>query len=179
MAFWLDFIKHVEEGEEMAKKTHKVPAKRGAFGKPPKGTKAPKRALKAKAKSSRPKGPRSQSLPGMSEVRNTRLDNICEGIAEERQQKNAADLEEKQLTSTALQVMQSSKISAYRHAGVELARVPGAEKLRVRLTKETGDSEVSEGKTTIAGSDDDDQDIDGQDGIDDGPEDLDGEQAEA
>lgn len=143
----------------MAKKTHKVPpkAKRPAFGKVPKSNnykgKATAAANKARAK---PKGPRSQALPGMGagEVRNTKLDNICEGIAEERAAKNAADLEEKQLTSTALQVMQSSKVSAYRHAGVELARVPGAEKLRVRLTKETGDSEVSEGKTTIAGQED-------------------------
>src|ERR1700755_2941656 len=117
----------------MAKKTHKAPAapkvKRPAFGKAPKGA---KEAAKA-AKSSKPaaKGPRSQALPGMGQIRNVRLDNICEGIAGERAAKNKADQEEKGLTSTALQVMQQSKIGAYRHAGVELARVPGAEKLRV------------------------------------------------
>jgi hypothetical protein len=151
MALWLDFVKHVSEGERMAKKTHKVPA-RGRFGKPAKGAKPPKAK---KASKPRAKGPRSQALPGMGQVRNSKLDNICEGIAEERAASNAANQEEKQLTSTALQVMQASKVTAYRHAGVELSRVPGAEKLRVRLTKETGDAEVTEGKTTVAGAEDD------------------------
>ncbi len=55
---------------------------------------------------------------------------------------NTARVEEQQLIATALQVMVEHKIAVYRHARVELARVPGAEKLRVRMTKEEGDAEV-------------------------------------
>jgi len=53
---------------------------------------------------------------------------------------NAAKLEEQGLISSALQAMQKDGRSVYRHARIELARVPGAEKLRVRLTKEEGDA---------------------------------------
>lgn len=34
------------------------------------------------------------------------------------------------------------EVTVYKHAGIELARMPGAEKLRVRVTKETGDAQV-------------------------------------
>lgn len=58
---------------------------------------------------------------------------------------NAARTEEQSLIQAALKVMQGSAIQAYRHAGVELSRVPGGEKLRVRLVKEQDDAEVSSG----------------------------------
>ena len=56
---------------------------------------------------------------------------------------NKAKTEEKGLINSALQEMQAKKITTYHHAGIELARVPGAEKLRVRLTKaaDEGDDE--------------------------------------
>ena len=85
-------------------------------------------------------GPRSQTLPGMEQVRRGALDNICEGIHDCRQQKNAALVEEGRLDVSALQFMVREQIVVYRHAGIELARIPGAEKLRVRVTKETGDA---------------------------------------
>lgn len=109
----------------MAKKrgsTKKAKAKRGVSG-------AGKR-----------RGPRSQALPGLEQVRSQRLDNICEGIGEERETMNKAKIEEKGLIQSALQEMQKRGISIHRRGGVELARVPGAEKLRVRLTKEQGDA---------------------------------------
>jgi hypothetical protein len=84
----------------------------------------------------------------MEQVRNKRLDNICEGIADERAQKNRCDLEEKGLIQSALKAMQQANISVYKHGGVELARVPGSEKLRVRLTKDQGDAEVTGGTTS-------------------------------
>jgi len=86
------------------------------------------------------KGPRSQVLPGMEQVRSRKLDNLCEAIAECRAQKNAAVTEEKSLDATALQVMVGEGLAVYRHGGVELARIPGAEKLRVRMTREEGDA---------------------------------------
>lgn len=80
----------------------------------------------------------------MEQSRNVRLDNICEGVANERGIMNAASLEEKSLVQSALQVMQAKGIQVYKHAGVEMARVPGSEKLRVRLTKQTGDADEND-----------------------------------
>jgi hypothetical protein len=76
----------------------------------------------------------------MEQVRNRRLDNICEAIGDARDQINAAKQEEQGSIQAALQVMQRDGVQVYRHARVELARIPGAEKLRVRMTKEEGDA---------------------------------------
>lgn len=91
-----------------------------------------------------PRGARSQALPGMDQVRNTRLDNLCEGMAESRRAMAQARTTENGDIVAALQEMQRKQVSVYRHAGIELARVPGAEKLRVRLTKEEGDADADD-----------------------------------
>lgn len=88
----------------------------------------------------KPRAPRSRVLPGLASVRSGKLDNLCEGIGDERAKKNAAVLEEEKLKASALQVMVAERLTVYRHAKVELCRIPGAEKLRVRLTKEEGDA---------------------------------------
>lgn len=91
--------------------------------------------------------PRSQTLPGMEQVRSQRLDSLCEDIADARQRGNAAKSDEAGSVQAALQDMQKSTDkfpngrTVYKHAGVELARIPGADKLRVRLTKEQGDAD--------------------------------------
>lgn len=89
----------------------------------------------------------------MEQVRNKKLDNVCEAIGEERRQMNAAKQEEQGLIQSALQVMQRDGVTVYRHSGVELARVPGAEKLRVRLTKEQGDADAGDLEAPDAGVD--------------------------
>lgn len=132
----------------MAKKAPKT-KKASGFARGAKKAEAKKAAKGAAKKPS----PRSQVLPGMEQVRNRRLDNICEGIAQERSIMNAASVEEKSLIATALQVMQDDKRTIYKHSGVELVRVPGADKLRVKLTKDSGDAEVS-GGTTRSSQDD-------------------------
>lgn len=114
--------------------------KKAAKGKPAKRYKATGQAGKPKGKGKVKRGVRSQVLPGMEQVRSRKLDNLCEGIADCRGQKNAAVTEEKSLDASALQVMVQQGITVYRHGGVELARIPGAEKLRVRMTKEEGDA---------------------------------------
>lgn len=86
------------------------------------------------------RGARSQPLPGMEQARSRKLDNLCESIAEHRERMNAARTEEQSDISAALQEMQKKGIHTFKHNGVELARVPGAEKLRVRLTKDHGDA---------------------------------------
>jgi len=117
-------------------------------------TKKKKSAKKAKTKPAkkvsrrvRKPGPRSLALPGMEQVRNVKLDNVCESIAEEREEANAARVKEKQLTAAALKVMQERNVTVYKHAGVELIRVPGADKLRLRLVSDTGDASVDDGVT--------------------------------
>jgi hypothetical protein len=84
----------------------------------------------------------------MGRLRNAKLDNLCEGIGEELDLANRATQDADSLKASALQVMQQRKLQVYKHAGVELARVPGSEKLRVRRTKDqTGDAAVKEGHT--------------------------------
>lgn len=86
------------------------------------------------------RGARSTPLPGMEQIRSKRLDNLCESIAEQREKMNSARVEEQSDIAAALQEMQKRGIHTFKHNGVELARVPGAEKLRVRLTKDNGDA---------------------------------------
>ena len=109
-----------------------------------KNTKAQKRkqtlAPVEKARKGRTRRPRSQILPGMEQVRSKALDNICEAIGDVRETMNAAKKEESGFVLSALQQMQRTSVTVYKHAGVELALVPGAEKLRVRLVKEEGDA---------------------------------------
>lgn len=57
---------------------------------------------------------------------------------------NTAKTEETGLVASALQTMVKKGVSVYKHGGVELARVPGAERLRVRLVKEQGDADADD-----------------------------------
>lgn len=79
----------------------------------------------------------------MEQVRSVRLDRFCESIGEGREEMNRLRGEEKGDMQGALREMHDKSITAYRHAGVELVRVPGEEKLRVRTTKEKA-SEMTE-----------------------------------
>lgn len=97
-------------------------------------------ARHAKVSRRRAASPRSQTLPGFDQVRSRALDNLCEAIGDVRATMSAAKLEEAGLLKSTLQAMQRADIALYRHARVELARVPGAEKVRVRVTKEEGDA---------------------------------------
>lgn len=76
----------------------------------------------------------------MERVRNQRLDNLCEAIAEDRGRLASAKADEVGSIQAALREMKQKGIGAYKHGGVELAFVPGADKLRVRLTKDAEDS---------------------------------------
>ena len=89
-------------------------------------------------------------LPGLEQVRNHTLDNLCEGIGEERHLKDGAKVKEERLTVAALQQMRQTGVQVYRHAGVELARVPGAEKVRVRLVQGQGDPDARD-RELVAG----------------------------
>ena len=101
-----------------------------------------KKAKTAKAAKAAKAAPKHQPLPGMEGVRHTKLDRLCEGIAENREQTNQLRGEEADMLRQALDVMRDAKVHTYRFAGVELARVPGEEKLRVRTSKEAATAEV-------------------------------------
>lgn len=81
----------------------------------------------------------------MEQVRNAKLDRLCESIGEQRAIANRARLVEKSDQSAAVQVMQRDRVTIYQHAGVELVLVPGVDKLRVHLKEEQGDMQVGEG----------------------------------
>ncbi|HLX21654.1 MAG TPA: hypothetical protein VKR23_16025 [Gaiellaceae bacterium] len=82
------------------------------------------------------KQPRPRPLPGMENARIRGLDDICTSIAETREQMNGLRAEETGLESNALKLMRKHQKTSWRHAGVELVRVPGEEKLRVRTARE-------------------------------------------
>lgn len=136
----------------MAKKARKPAPNKARAPKKAKPVRAKKPPTQRKTSNSKRgekiKGPKQPQLPGTSGVRSAKLDTVCEGIGDERRTKNAANLEEKSLVANALKIMQSRKIQVYKHAGVELAMMPGTATLRVRLTKQDGDASVIGGETS-------------------------------
>lgn len=90
------------------------------------------------------RGLRSIPLPGLEQVRSQKLDNICESIADTREQMNTLRTEEKDEKRGALTTMRERNLTTYRHAGVELVRVPGEERLRVRTSKQDATAETIE-----------------------------------
>jgi hypothetical protein len=98
----------------------------------------------------------------MEQVRNARLDHLCEDIGDNRDAMNAARASEQEAVAGALAVMHRDKISVYKHGGIELARVPGSEKLRVRLVKDQGNADVGTGTTTAENAGDGDGDDAGE-----------------
>ena len=76
----------------------------------------------------------------MSQVRVGQLDSYCEAIAEDREALASARADEQSSLQGALRVMKAKKIAVYKHARVELAFVPGADKIRARVTKDNEDS---------------------------------------
>lgn len=79
----------------------------------------------------------------MEGVRHTDLDGFCESIGEVREQANQCKLDENGYKQEALTTMRKRGVTQYRHAGVELIRRLGDEKLSVRLIK--GGSEEADG----------------------------------
>ncbi len=115
----------------MAKKKHRFTAKRVI----PKAKKAPPK--KAARRAPTKNGAHSVALPGMGQLRNTRLDNYCESLGRTRQRQATLRLDEQGDLQGALTEMHKKGVKTYIHAGVELVRVTGAEKIRARLIDES------------------------------------------
>lgn len=86
--------------------------------------------------------PRSVPLPGMEDTRISALDDVAESIAEVREQMNDLRQREAEHLRSALNLMREHNKTAWRAAGVEMVRVPGEEKLRVRTSKEKATAET-------------------------------------
>lgn len=115
--------------------------------------------------SGRKKGPRSQSLPGMGQVRNQRLVHLCENLADIRAEQAKLNTQEAQDLQSALTELRAKGLSGYHHAGIELARVAGTEKIRCRVVSKdkasaavdeddaAGDEAGTDGRSAAAGED--------------------------
>jgi hypothetical protein len=135
-------------------------------------SRAKSRANGAVSRKAKPKAssPRSVTLPGMEQARDSTLIACCEDIAGARTLMNSARLDEQAAIQRAMKRLQAKPKDArrYRHAGVELALVEGVDKLRVRLTKDAedtssvGDAEVDdESNEAYEGNPGDDEEVEG------------------
>jgi hypothetical protein len=127
----------------MAKRRSKPAAAKKAKAATRTAKKAP-RAPRARKAVSKLRSPRAQPLPGMEQVRDVQLDRICESIGETRDTMNKLRSDEAGDERAALLRMRTRSLTSYRHAGVELARVPGEEKLRVRTSRTSATAETDE-----------------------------------
>jgi hypothetical protein len=100
---------------------------------------------------------RDKTLPGMEHMRIEALDDICASLAEIRADKNELIADENGKKNTAHGLMRKFKKFTWRAHGVELARVEGEEKLRVRTTKQSATAKV---EPADAGDADDQASID-------------------
>lgn len=117
-----------EEADPMAKRKNETRRQTG-------------RAAPAKPPARRP---RQAPLGGMEDVRIRALDECAASIAEIRDQMNELRSQEGDYLKNALKLMRKHERTSWRAAGVELVRVPGEEKLRVRTSKEKATAEVEE-----------------------------------
>jgi hypothetical protein len=95
----------------------------------------------------------------MEQVRDQTLDRYCESIGDTRDQMNRLRQDEAADTSGALRRMQGKGVNHYIHAGVELTRVPGSDKLRVRRTSadDAQELETREASDNVLGDEEQDQ----------------------
>lgn len=101
------------------------------------------------------KGPRSQALPGMSKVRDSRLDGFCEDAGEGLDQINAGTAAVTDAKQAALQRMRSRKMSSYVHAGVRFTLNEGVDSISVKRLKEKTASGSVSAETSDAGTEND------------------------
>lgn len=81
--------------------------------------------------------PQDRALPGMEQVRIKRLDDVCHDLSEIRAAMAQCRQDEGDSERIALELMHRHQVRSYHASGVELAIVPGEEKLRVRTQKGT------------------------------------------
>jgi hypothetical protein len=90
------------------------------------------------------RAPKAEPLPGMENMRIRPLDKVAAAISEVREQMNELRGTEKELLGEALTLMRKHEKTSWNHAGVEMARIPGQEHLRVRTSNKKATAEVEE-----------------------------------
>ena len=93
-----------------------------------------KKGGRKKGGANRQKGPRSVALPGMGQVTNQRLNNVCEALGEIRDSRAQLDQDEASVKQRGLDEMHKAGAKAYVHKGIELS-IRSKEVLSVRRTK--------------------------------------------
>lgn len=83
-----------------------------------------------------PKGPRAQALPGMSKIRDAKLDGYCEDAGEGLDKINAGTAAVNDAKNVALKRMRDKGMSSYVHAGVRFTRNEGVDSISVKRMKE-------------------------------------------
>src|SRR5438876_4182917 len=117
----------MERRNRMAKKKVKTGKPNGAAGRPRTASTRGRMRASSTGKS-RASKPRQAVLPGTEQVRNARLDHLCEEVGDCRERMNQDRGIEQSAIRDALTEMQRTGVQAYKHAGVEFARIPGGEK---------------------------------------------------
>ena len=123
-------------------------AKKAKGGKPKPRAKKQKAAAAPRSRTTA--SSRSNPLPGMEQVRDRVLDNAHEQIAEGRSLMAQGRELEKEGIGIALQHMQETKQTHYKHAGIESVFVKGVNKIRVRMSKDAQDTASVDGNQDAA-----------------------------
>jgi hypothetical protein len=105
---------------------------------------AARKRAPTKGKKPREAKRRPRQQPLIEDVRIKALDDICASISETREEINELKQTEAGQEKNALALMRKHDKTSWRHSGVELIRVPGEERLRVRTTKAAATAEVSD-----------------------------------
>lgn len=115
---------------------------------------APKKAGKNKPPKGKPRtrnAPASQGqLPGTEQIRNRKLDRLCESIGNAREEKNRLAQEELGDSQAALTEMLENDIHAYVHMGVRLTAKKGVDRLGITLVKDKTQTGVETGHDNAA-----------------------------
>lgn len=110
-----------------------------------KKTKAKKAAKPARHHQPVPRRPKTPALPGLEDMAAVpSLDRICSSLADIRFQLNEARQQEKERAVDALRELRKHGRTTYKSHGIELVRVAGDEKVRVRVVAGSGAADVDE-----------------------------------
>lgn len=110
-------------------------------------------------------------------MRDKELERLASGVADERHNQSESKASEAGLLQAAHQRMRRLNRMTFKAHGVEFVRVPGDEKLRVRVSRDGGESTAEGDEAAAAGED---HDVDAMDALDpDAGEEVDGEEREA
>lgn len=122
----------------MAKKAKGSRAKTSSGGRrSAKGVKKQSRKEAEKVLRSGPvrKRPKDVTLPGMEDRKDRQLSELASGVADERHTQAESKMSEAGLLQAVQKRMKSLGMATFKDHGVQFVRVPGDEKLRVKVDK--------------------------------------------